>query len=85
MSEDGTVIALVLDKTPFYAEQGGQLGDEGFLEFNGHHFRVRDTQKSGCYIMHVGTLFGGASLKVTVKILTRDVRLLGRKGGSFLV
>ncbi|CDJ53239.1 alanyl-tRNA synthetase, putative [Eimeria brunetti] len=64
VSEDGTVIALVLDKTPFYAEQGGQIGDEGFLEINGHHFRVRDTQKSGSYVLHIGTLFGGASLKV---------------------
>ncbi|CDJ57403.1 alanyl-tRNA synthetase, putative [Eimeria maxima] len=79
VSEDGTVIALVLDKTPFYAEQGGQLGDEGFLEINGHHFRVRDTQKSGSYVLHVGTLFGGASLKVG-DLLTPRVNYARRLG-----
>ncbi|CDJ31166.1 LOW QUALITY PROTEIN: alanyl-tRNA synthetase, putative [Eimeria mitis] len=79
VSEDGTVIALVLDKTPFYAEQGGQLGDEGFLELNGHHFRVRDTQKSGSYILHIGTLFGGASLKVG-DVLTPRVNYARRLG-----
>ncbi|CDI78985.1 alanyl-tRNA synthetase, putative [Eimeria praecox] len=78
-SEDGTIVALVLDKTPFYAEQGGQLGDEGFLELDGHHFRVRDTQKSGSYVLHIGTLFGGASLKVG-DILTPRVNYARRLG-----
>ncbi|CDJ65254.1 alanyl-tRNA synthetase, putative [Eimeria necatrix] len=78
-AENGTVVALVLDKTPFYAEQGGQLGDEGFLEFNGHHFKVRDTQKSGSYVLHLGTLLGGGALKVG-DVLTPHVNYARRLG-----
>lgn len=78
-AENGTVVALILDKTPFYAEQGGQLGDEGFLEFNGHHFKVRDTQKSGSYVLHLGTLFGGGALKVISKRSQSAARRVGRR------
>ena len=36
---------MVLDTTPFYAESGGQVGDEGVLESGSASFLVQDTQK----------------------------------------
>lgn len=56
----GSSAALVLDKTPFYAESGGQVGDSGFLRSaNGAEFRVQSTAKSGQHHIHYGELTGG--------------------------
>ncbi|NUQ80739.1 MAG: alanine--tRNA ligase [Bacteroidetes bacterium] len=43
---------IVLDKTPFYAESGGQVGDNGFFEVDGTRYPVVDTQKSEDRIVH---------------------------------
>jgi alanyl-tRNA synthetase len=45
---------VVLDRTPFYAESGGQVGDTGTLAGQGAAFRVEDTQKLGQAHAHVG-------------------------------
>jgi alanyl-tRNA synthetase len=52
--EDGEEGAVVLASTPFYGESGGQVGDSGVLEGNHGSFAVRDTQKSGQAILHLG-------------------------------
>ncbi len=50
---------VVLDRTPFYAESGGQVGDTGVLELERKRFVVNDTQKmGGGVIVHVGSLHG---------------------------
>ncbi|WP_300003897.1 alanine--tRNA ligase [uncultured Cedecea sp.] len=54
---------IILDKTPFYAESGGQVGDTGTLNAEGAQFVVADTQKYGQAIGHLGKLASG-SLKV---------------------
>jgi alanyl-tRNA synthetase len=41
----GTSVELLLDRTSFYAESGGQAGDTGVIEANGRESRVLDTQK----------------------------------------
>ncbi len=51
---------LVLDKTPFYAESGGQVGDKGLIESSDAIFVVTDTQKQGDnLILHKGTVQRG--------------------------
>jgi alanyl-tRNA synthetase len=50
---------VVLDRTPFYAESGGQVGDTGELVNVGAKFRVGDTQKRGAAHSHVGKLEKG--------------------------
>ncbi|MGO9932046.1 MAG: alanine--tRNA ligase [Steroidobacteraceae bacterium] len=50
---------VVLDHTPFYAESGGQIGDTGVLLGASGRFTVRDTQKIGASIAHIGVLENG--------------------------
>jgi alanyl-tRNA synthetase len=50
---------IVLDKTPFYAESGGQVGDKGLLEGVGFEFEVTDVQKSGNAFLHIGKIKKG--------------------------
>jgi alanyl-tRNA synthetase len=61
--EAGDEGAVILASTPFYAESGGQIGDQGILVDDGKLFRVDDTQKSGDANLHFGTVEQGA-LKV---------------------
>ncbi|MGA0950269.1 MAG: alanine--tRNA ligase, partial [Burkholderiaceae bacterium] len=65
---DGQEGVVVLDATPFYAESGGQVGDQGELRADAAFFRVLDTQKSRADVHgHHGQVQGGA-LKVGDKV-----------------
>ena len=44
---------IILDCSPMYAEMGGQVGDTGTLNFNGHSFPISNTQKSGNVWLHM--------------------------------
>ena len=55
--EDG---AVVLDRTPFYAESGGQAGDCGYLELGGNRLEVRDCLKQGASHLHLVRVLQGA-------------------------
>jgi len=54
---------VFLDKTPFYAESGGQVGDSGVLIGDEFEFQVNDTQKIGDHIGHVGEMKKGSLSK----------------------
>jgi alanyl-tRNA synthetase len=47
-------VALLLDRTNFYAEQGGQVGDVGTIDTETGSFVVEDTQKLGDAVLHIG-------------------------------
>jgi alanyl-tRNA synthetase len=76
--EPGEMVALLLDRTNYYSEQGGQVGDYGgTITSDTGEFEVEDTQRLGESVLHVGSLLEG-SLKVgqQVKVsLVRHVRL----------
>jgi alanyl-tRNA synthetase len=50
---------IVLERTPFYAESGGQVGDTGELLTKTARFEVADTQKLGSAFGHQGTVTAG--------------------------
>lgn len=68
---------VVLNETPFYAESGGQVGDQGILENSTFKARVTDTQKKDkCFIHHIetekGNLKAGDEVSARVDRARRD-------------
>ena len=53
-------VTVILDKTPFYGEGGGQVGDTGNLMMEGTVLHVTDTQKSDGVYIHICTVVNGA-------------------------
>ncbi len=51
---------VVLEQTPFYGESGGQVGDSGVLTSSNATFIVKDTQKQGNSILHIGEVQQGS-------------------------
>jgi alanyl-tRNA synthetase len=70
-AEAGDEAVIVLERTPFYAESGGQVGDTGLLTWSGGRFKVDDTRKEGAHHLHVGTVIEGeffSGLEVDARI-----------------
>jgi alanyl-tRNA synthetase len=57
--EAGQAVQVVLDRTPFYAEAGGQIGDRGYLSGDGLLVRIEDVQKQGDLFVHFGRVERG--------------------------
>lgn len=57
--ETGSAGIAVLDRTPFYAESGGQVGDRGRLLKGEAVFEIADTRKQGGLFLHVGQMKRG--------------------------
>ena len=84
--EEGVV---VLNKTPFYAASGGQVGDTGRLHANGVTFDVLDTVKAGDAFLHKGrllegTLTSGMRLEADVDRLSRSAIRLNHSATHLL-
>ncbi|WAM52750.1 alanine--tRNA ligase [Vreelandella venusta] len=58
--EAGQKGTVVLDRTPFYGESGGQVGDTGYLYVDGGRFQVTDTQKQSGHHLHQGIMVDGS-------------------------
>jgi len=59
--EEGQNARIILDKSPFYAEGGGQVGDIGYLQTNsGAMFSVSDVKKIGDSWIHIGEATRGS-------------------------
>jgi alanyl-tRNA synthetase len=63
-ADGGTSLVLVLDRTPFYGEAGGQVGDTGTIRGDRFAFRVLDTKKENEFTLHIGQMTEG---QVTVQ------------------
>ena len=72
--KEGDQVGIILDKTVFYAESGGQVGDTGIIGTETSLFNVVDCKKVGTHFMHFGHLKHGAISrgdKVKVEIDTQ--------------
>ncbi|MDP9327734.1 MAG: alanine--tRNA ligase, partial [Actinomycetota bacterium] len=59
-AEEGQEVHLFLDVTPFYAEGGGQIGDQGLIRTESGIVRVTDAQRAGDHaVMHLGVVASG--------------------------
>lgn len=63
-------VTIVLDRTPFYGESGGQVGDTGEITGEGFRFQVNDTQRDAGLILHHGHLSEG-ELRTGVPVTAR--------------
>ena len=53
LNYEGTQTFVILDKTPFYAESGGQVDDHGWIEFSGSKFKVDALSKVNGMVVHI--------------------------------
>jgi alanyl-tRNA synthetase len=58
-ASEGMNVALVLDKTSFYAESGGQVGDTGYLTTSDAKIEILDCKKSAEHNLHIGRVLSG--------------------------
>ena len=63
IAAEGENVVIVLDKTPFYAESGGQVGDTGMISCGENTASVGDTIKSEGHFLHIATVEQGSLSK----------------------
>jgi alanyl-tRNA synthetase len=85
----GDEVQVVLDRTPFYAESGGQVGDIGVLTNGDARLRVIDTRKLGDAHLHIGQVESGRFnvgdvVTATVDAATRQATVLNHSATHLL-
>lgn len=68
-AEAGEEVTLVLDRSTFYAESGGQVGDTGIIESDDSSLKVIDTKKSNGKFLHICKVENGV-VKIGDKVTT---------------
>ena len=69
--QEGQELVIVLERSPFYGEAGGQVGDSGVLYHDNCKLEVDDTQRDGELLLHHGRLLSGqiqAGDRVTMEV-----------------
>ena len=85
VKRDGDKVLVALDKSPFYAESGGQIGDIGEIVGNNLRLRVLDTQKQGKAWIHSVEVLDGEpreEVKVTARVDIERRRAVERAHSS---
>ncbi|XP_039618774.1 alanine--tRNA ligase, cytoplasmic [Polypterus senegalus] len=76
----GQECGVLLDSTSFYAEQGGQIFDEGYMvreddsSEDKMEFTVKNTQVRGGFVLHIGTVYGTLKVGDKVKLHIDEAR-----------
>ena len=73
-----TPVQIILNKTPFYAESGGQIGDKGYLTGGNLLIRIEDVKKESGIFVHYGIIERG-TLKVGDKVRANIDRACRRR------
>lgn len=86
---EGDEGVVVLNRTPFYGESGGQVGDSGYIESGASRLEVRDCQKQGdshLHIVHVlhGSVSVGDKVTATVDTTVRQATALNHSATHLL-
>jgi len=58
-ADSSALLAFIFDKTPMYAEMGGQVADHGSFHIDGAVYLIEDVQRAGNYVLHIGRLKHG--------------------------
>lgn len=77
---EGTEATVILGRTPFYAESGGQVGDSGSLTEGMHSFHVDSCQKQGKTFLHVGRVTAGTI--AVDQVLHAQIDVAGRRASE---
>ena len=78
LAEAGQDVQIVLDKTPFYAESGGQIGDRGYLSGDAILVRIDDVKKESDFFVHFGRIDRG-TLRVGDRVTAQIDRACRRR------
>jgi len=84
----GQECGLLLDRTSFYAEQGGQIYDEGFIVKGENEMRVANVQVRGGYVLHTGPVEGTFAVGDTVECNIDEERryqVMGNHSGTHVL
>ena len=69
---EGQEVQIILNQTPFYAESGGQVGDQGLIKTDTGTAKVTDTKKSQGVFIHMATVLSGDIIKGSAAVLEVD-------------
>ncbi len=58
-ANEGDEVEVILDRTPFYGESGGQAGDSGIIKADGIRLEISDTKKSHNLMLHAAKVIKG--------------------------